>query len=449
MSTNRGYLASRNAQRTRGGSPIYYDPIMANVSGKGDSFRIDHRPKAVVKARDGTRYHIPYSKRTGKVPVDVMFERFIDEDSGVPPGQGRRSVPKDLSQTASKTHTMPKGGFTPEEIVGTGWWQYPGSCDIEGIDDPRSFYMGPWAGTKGGRREASTRIAVIGDEDEADLIRRTLIDNFTAAELKKATRDGGLVVTMGDPGRGSAGCYYARQPGIDTPKIVIRPGYDERFTEDTITHEMTHHLRATDDRRKGLTKYAFPQTEDGEKDLVAYSLMTDRERATIRSMEEAATVAETTARTRRASRPSGYYQDIKGQGRDYETANRLYEEDRQLMMRGFRRDGPARGKQAINRVEDRFEDTHISGLRVSSKGQTAKEGYASAGQLRSKPAKKASKKTTPASSASKAPAKKQTPKKSTSKPKADQSKATPKKSGTKPKANASKPAQKRQTARKG
>ncbi len=396
-------VASRNLTRTKAGSPIYYGELQA--LGNAGSVRTVPTPTAVVTGRDGKTYHVPVDKKTGKVPMDALFARFADEYSGRRPGQEKRSVPVDLSKTAKVVHKIPKGGFTPEQLIKTGWWQYPGDSDIEGIDDPKSLYMGPWEGTKGAAREASTKIAVIASPAERDYIRKTLTDNFTASELKAAVDKNGLVIMTGNPGRGNAGVYYVKQRGLDTPKIIIGSDLDPRFKENVITHEFVHHLRASDPKRKGVTRYAMPLREDGYSDDIAWSMMSTAEADTRRNMEESATVAETTVRTRDLALADGYYGRIKGHGPS--DAQDLYVKDREILTKGSKRSAPQRGKRAIARIDDRYLDTNISNLQYYKKGKVAGDGYVQADIVKPKSQAKSQPKQTsaPKSNAAKAPKK--------------------------------------------
>lgn len=83
----------------------------------------------------------------------------------------------------------------------------------------------------------------------AERAREIIARDFNAAEVKRAVKNGGIIIKEGNPGRGAGGCYLPIQQSssLKTPVIILRPGWDE----ETLVHEFTHHLRFMDDTRGG------------------------------------------------------------------------------------------------------------------------------------------------------------------------------------------------------
>lgn len=347
---------SKGRKRTTAdGSPVIYHDVYHNAADSFSTFR--NRAVAVVQTKSGETFQVPYDTKTGKVPTYAIVERLLDEDEGGRKGR-KRSVIRDVSQDAVTVHEIPKGGFTPEQIVATGWWAHPSESDIKGIDDTTGAIVRPFDGVSKRHRTSTVGIAIMAPEEERKRIQKVLTDNFTGAELKRAA-EGGLVITSMNPGKNYGGLYWPRQSGIDTSHITLKPG----CSEDTITHEFVHHLRFVDESRKGLARTPQPKDQDG-KLSDTYRFMKPAQRGAISNLEEAATVAEAAGRTREDNPPSGYYWYIP----DNDTSPRdSYAHDRGLMTKGK----PKRGKNATKALESGFMDTKISGLRKYS-GKSAK-----------------------------------------------------------------------------
>lgn len=356
---------SKNRRSTIDGSPIIWTAPVIDGGNAGDGPQT--RPKkygtAHVKGKNGTMYAVPVDKK-GKVPTSAVFARLLDVDTGTRDGH-RRSVEIDLSREAQKIHEMPSGGFTPEQIIGCGWWMYPAESDIKGIDDPSTIAFG-----EEDAMATASKIAIIGPKEDRDRIQKVLKDNFTRKELKTAVADQGIVITVAPAGRGSSGWYMGKQHGVTIPQIVVEPG----ASEDTITHEFIHHLRRVDESREGVSRCPFPLTD--EKALGAgYISLPEKRKAALNNWEEAATVAESTVRTRQPeAKPTGYYVHIPDGRENYPT---WYNEDRSTMTRGISKNSPQRGRRAVSRVNSRFGNTHISGLRFKQ-GKSAREAVAEA-----------------------------------------------------------------------
>ena len=346
--------------RTAAGSPIITD--LGFVDPSSGSTSVKTVRKAAVRGKNGITYLIPIDGK-GKVPKYAIYGRLADINSGTRDGH-RRSVGADVSKVAEKVHKTPKKGWTPEEIVNCGWWMYPGESDIEGIDDR------PLPGAKDILgMPAGGRMIILASDEDSRRIAETLDGNFTDSEIRKAVKDSGIVIMTDNPGRNNSGYYVGKQPGVSTPRIVLEPLADE----DTITHEFIHHLRRVDGDRDGVARCPYPVTDEG---MLEPDLLTRTDYGSMTNWEEAATVTEATARTKEKSTPPcGYYSYIPSVGREGRDA--AYDHDRELMTRGGKGHRPARGKNAIRRVNQRFDDTKISELKYK-KGRSAKSAIAEA-----------------------------------------------------------------------
>lgn len=364
--------------RTEAGSPIVKSRV--NVMASGDP--TEKAVKIAIVERDGRSYPVPVDQN-GRVPEDALIRRFLDTSIG-PRGNGVRRLGADVKKTARKTYPVPEGGFTPEQIVDTKWWNDPGSCDIEGIDDGYGPTMDFGPGMGRFERATGGKIAIIAPtEAEKRRIANVLDDNFTTAELKAAAWKYGLIIRTGKPMKGCSGHYEFRQEGVDTPVIVLKPG----TSDETIVHEFCHHLRAVDPSRSGLTKTPMNIAADGRA-VPSYFQSDYDSRITL---EEAANVTETTGRTKELDRTHcGYYWKIP-KSFDPQAEFRY---DRELMTGGLGKDSrPKQGKRLMDAVEENFDDTTIS--RMKYKGRKSAMGYVK--QLREedvlperrKPAKKA------------------------------------------------------------
>lgn len=349
-------------RRTAEGSPIVDSPVMVNISGIDEPI-VRSRPRAQVQGKNGITYMVPIDPVTGRVPEDVLYEHFLDYNNWSDTPGKKRAPSIDSRRAASTIHTpRDELGFTPEEIVGCGWWSAVNGSDLMGIDDSTSSAIRNWDDVRSSVKPHLGKIAIIAPDDMQRKVIEILQNNFTASELKRMTDKTGLIIVQGNPGMGADGCYYRRQEGVETPNIVIR----STSGEDTITHEMVHHARSTDQKRSGIARTPIPQDEDDR--MIPYP---SSMRSTLINLEEACTVAETTARTRNPTDNLGYYNYLKGDPR------LLYEQDRRRMIVGK----PLRGKRAVDKVNDTFEDTNISDLRIRNSGRkprrTIEEGRSS------------------------------------------------------------------------
>lgn len=352
-------VASKNHKR--GYNQVAYvrhgkDRVIAD--GNGGNFN----PKAVktvwVTTRSGEKWEIPVDD-DGKVPNAYLFARFLS-GKGTRSETGRRDPGRDIGIDAEVLHEIPKDGFTPQQLIETGWWQYPNESDIVDIDDTGALSFARQLEQAGkSARNAGKEMVFLMDQSEADRARSILSRDFTGAELNKAVRNGGIIIMEGNPGRGSSGCYVPVQTGssVKAPIIILRSGWDE----ETLVHEFTHHMRHVDPTRDGLTRTPFRLNEQGERD----SFMTDqKDFNSCRNLEEAATVGESLVRLHQPSDgPNGYFALTKYHG---DTAKERWQHDTKLLG-----SVPKKGRAAENRLKQKFGETSISHLKAYTPGSNA------------------------------------------------------------------------------
>ena len=368
MTRRRKPTASRNR---KGYNEVAYtrrgvDKVVPLGSGSVSEKRI---PTVWVTTKNGQKWEIPVDPKTGKVPDEYLFGRFLDTGSGTR-GNYPRNIILDLSKDADIIHEIPEGGFTPKQLIETGWWQYPNESDIGGIDD-----------TEGGRfarelEEASTTAQAMGKkmvflmpEASAERARSILARDFNSAEIKKSVRNGGIIIKEGNPGKGAAGCYISKHEtsSLKTPVINLRKGWDE----ETLVHEFTHHLRHADDTRDGLTRTPYRMNDRGER--LSPAVYRKDEFNSLRNLEEASTVAESLVRIQKPSAgPNGYYLRTNANG---DTPYERYLYDRRLLAGEPGDEKPLRGRKAEKKVKGRFDDTSISHLGYFRPGSNAGKCY--------------------------------------------------------------------------
>ena len=348
----------REVVKTRKGC----DRIPADTSGPSFKRTI---PTKWVQAKDGTKWEIPYDPKTGLVPQEYIYARFLDADSGTRRGKSRRpSV--DMGVTAERCHSFPNGA-TPEQLIQSGWWQHPNESDIEGIDDSEAeSLVKELTGAAKSAQGVGKQIVFMMPESEAARARKVLAEDFNASDLKRAVKHGGLVIKEGNPGKGASGCYYAvhEDVSIKTPIIILRPGWDE----ETLSHEFTHHLRQTDETRGGLTRSPFKFNKKGERK--SYWSSETAEFNSARNLEEAATVAESYVRTQKVEGVNGYYWYTSAHGKSPEDRS---EHDRKLLAPDEK---TARGRKAEKIVTQKFDEASISHLSTYHPGSNAGKYYA-------------------------------------------------------------------------
>lgn len=378
--------------RTKGGSKVVYTDIFVNPSnsGPGGPGMFAHGLAAQVKGKDGKTYIIPIDKK-GKVPEYALYQRFLNVSEGSRDGT-ERSIGKDLSKEAAKVYTIPKGGYTPEELVNTGWWAHPNESDIKGIDDPSTSFFDVIKGADG-KMSPMGKIAIIANEGERERIKNVLQRDFTKKELKAATKNGGIVITVANPGKNCGGYYRGRQPGVETPMIVLMP----EASEDIIVHEFIHHSRMVDPERYGVADCPFPTDEVGTLNLRDADWSSKYAYEDAINLEEAATVFEAAGRTNAAETyPTGYYSYSPGgfHKKSFEEVTREYQHDRDLIIKSGKKNGPLKGKRVVAKVNEKFDESKISDMKYKGRktGKQVFKKMKSNGDILEKP--KAAKKST-------------------------------------------------------
>ena len=313
-----------------------------------------------VTTKSGQKWEIPVDKKTGKVPNEYLYGRFLS-NHGSRNGK-QRDFLVDIGRDADVLHEIPDGGFTPEQLIKTGWWQYPNESDIVDVDDTGALaFARELEGTAKSAKYAGKGMVFLMPDESADRARSILAKDFTGSELRKAIRNGGIIISEGNPGRGNAGCYVSRQEtsSIKTPTIILRKGWDE----ETLVHEFTHHLRHVDVTRDGLTRSPYKFNAAGER-TPSY-LYPGNEFNSARNLEEASTVAESYVRIQDApDGATGYYMGTKAHG---DTPWDRSKYDRKTLVPV----APKRGRAAEKQVKNKFNDTSISHLNYFHPGQSA------------------------------------------------------------------------------
>ncbi len=324
-------------------------------------------PTVWVTTKSGDKYEIPVDAKTGKVPEEFLFARFLAIGQGTRKPGHLRNVRIDLKKDADMMHEPPEGGYTPQQLIETGWWQYPNESDVEGIDDRGALSLAKELEKAAKSAQGGgNKMVFLMPESSADRAREYLAKNFTAAELNTSVRNGGIIIKEGNPGRGASGCYVSRQEGLSlkTPVIILGKGWNE----ETLTHEFTHHLRHVDVTRGGLLRTPMRINADGDR--VSSLKYSEREFNSSRNLEEAATVAESVARIQDASDgPNGYYAATTAYGKD---AFERYRHARKVPTPV----GPTKRKRAQRTVAQKFDDTSISHLGYYRPGKNAANYYA-------------------------------------------------------------------------
>ena len=326
------------------------------------------RPTVWVTTRTGEKYEIPVDPKTGKVPNEYLYARFLDTSKGSRTGR-ERNILIDIGKEAGVIHEIPAGGFTPQQLIESGWWQYPNECDIATIDDTGATQFAKELEEASKTAQAQgMKMVFLMPEKSAERARQILAKDFNASEIKKAVKNGGIIIKEGYPGRGAAGCYISRQEtsSLKTPVIILGSGWDE----ETLVHEFTHHLRHVDETRGGLTRTPLKLNILGER-LSSRAYEKSEYNSAI-NLEEAATVAESLARIQEpSSAANGYYANPKVHGN---TPYERYMHDRNALVPAGTK--PTRGRKAEKTVTDKFDDTSISHLGYYRPGSNAGKYYA-------------------------------------------------------------------------
>lgn len=342
------------------------DKVVPLGSGSGAERKIS---TVWVTTKNGQKWEIPVDPKTGKVPDEYLFGRFLDIYSGTRSVHPRNII-LDLSKDADMIHEIPEGGFTPKQLVETGWWQYPNESDIEGIDDTEGgLFAKELVDASTTAQAMGKKMVFLMPQESAERARSILTRDFNSAEIKKSVKNGGIIIKEGNPGRGAAGCYIAKQDtaSLKTPVIILRKGWDE----ETLVHEFTHHLRHADATRDGLTRTPFRMNDRGERiDPIVYRA---DEFNSLRNLEEASTVAESLVRIQKPSQgANGYYARTYVNG---DTPYERYLHDRKVMAGEPGNEKPLKGRKAEKKVKGGFDDTSISHLGYYRPGSNAGKCY--------------------------------------------------------------------------
>lgn len=357
---------NKNSQKKNGNSKNQaIKPIISYTSKNKNSQKKNGKSKSVepIKSNskhsimvkpvfvDGKYYDIPINSK-GNVEKKSMISRFTSFNDG------KKRNPKIDANKMNRTQLNPKK-TKPEDIA--KWWADPSSCDIPGIDTPgsRDNYYDDVKLSSKAMEKAQSKIPIIGGtKSDRAMIRKTLDDNFSAAELNRITKYREIVVIVDEPGKGLSGYYSHKPKGNYSNDICLMPGVNE----DTITHEFVHAIRARDPTRKGLAKSTLPL--DGQGYLVL--VPSKGELQQMMDKEEATTVAETTIRTRKPTdNPTAYFTLVPG-GSGKEIEN--YRQDRVTLLGMKKTDQyntvvPKKGTGAVKNLNDRFHKTNISKIK--------------------------------------------------------------------------------------
>ncbi len=360
-------MKRREASPNKKGNKVAYvrpgtDYIEALGSGSAGRKKI---PTVWVTAKNGDKFEIPVDPKTGRVPQEYLFGRFLSINQGSRNGR-ERNILIDIGKEADMIHEIPDGGFTPQQLIETGWWQAVNESDIEGIDDTgaRAFARELEDAAKSAQAQGMKMVLLMPD-DSQKRVREILARDFNASEVKKAVRNGGIIIKEGNPGRGAAGCYIPMQEtsSLKTPVIILGKNWDE----ETLVHEFTHHLRHVDQTRGGLTRTPLKLNAGGER--VSSRAYDTRAYNSAVNLEAAATVAESLVRIQAPSKgANGYYTATKIHG---DTPMERYTHDRNTLVT----DKPLRGRKAEKQVTGRFDDTSISHLGYYRPGSNAANYY--------------------------------------------------------------------------
>lgn len=363
------YMKKDVVSRNRSGRQVAYtrrgtDIVESLGSGYAGKKTV---PTVWVTARNGQKWEIPVDPKTGKVPDEYLYARFLSTHQGSRSGK-ERNILIDIGKDADTLHEIPAGGFTPKQLIETGWWQAVNESDIVGIDDTGALAFARELEDAARSAQAQgKKMIFLMPEESAERARRILAKDFGANEIKKAVRNGGIIIEEGNPGRGAAGCYVSMQEtsSLKTPVIILRNGWDE----ETLVHEFTHHLRHVDSTREGLTRTPLKLNANGER--ISSRHYDPRELNSALNLEEASTVAESLARIQEpSSGANGYYANTKVHG---DTPYRRYLHDRDLLVAP--KGSPSKGRRAEKQVKEKFGKTAISHLGYYRPGTNAATYY--------------------------------------------------------------------------
>lgn len=272
--------------------------------------------------------NVTYRKKQYKIPVDV--NGHVPQTAMVQHLQAHGGHGKDLKTSAVKTYPQ---NATPEQMV--RWWANPGRYDINGIDTKNAKPYRPTGLVTKKSKEAQKNIPVVGSTIDRIHNRRALAKGFTSDELKNMSKGSSYVIAIDRKNDKSVSGKFS--PDGETPIVFVEP----RAKKETIIHENVHHARMSEDRT-GIAKSRLSKGNKPTKNDI--------------KMEERATIAETTARSRGVS---GYYEGLRTD------KNKAWSNDRKTMT-GSRSWIPTiftrskKGKAATDSVNQNYRRTEIS-----------------------------------------------------------------------------------------
>lgn len=316
--------------------------------------RSQGRAKSGKKSREGggtIEVTLPSSGRRVTVPVGP--------DGYVPPEAMARFLDA-MGDKASNDWDRRADFVLPQRITprqAAPWFADTDGYDIEGID-----VRGPALRNTGARRGEAKRVhdrIVVHSLPGQEALVRDLVDEAipSVAERRKLVGRGEIEIEV----RPMDGRTLGSHSGSTIALRRDRGG----LKNETIVHELVHHLRQVDGDRRGITRSAIPADASG---------LTRSQRRNLINLEESCTVAEQLARAREAG-TSGYY--LYAQVRDRKTgrwrnptvaeAVRMSKEDRKLFTGPGGK--PLSGRAAVASVEEHWKDSHIARMKMG--GQTA------------------------------------------------------------------------------
>lgn len=139
---------------------------------------------------------------------------------------------------------------------------------------------------------------------DAKTVKKVIEKNFTQNEIKTMAVQGKVIISKGNVDRGAYGHVNEGEKG--NPLIILGKDHDE----ETIVHEVIHHLRTTDKTRKKYSKTAYPINNKGE--IKYYKI--GKKLKKVGNAEETATSAETEIRIGNPNHyTNGYWDIYKGE----------------------------------------------------------------------------------------------------------------------------------------
>ncbi len=309
----------------------------------------------VVEYR-GRTYSVPVD-RHGRVPAECLAQHYYDYNAGGRAGHTRRPM-TDSSKNAGRVYPRQASYGVPQIMP---WFAHPNRSDVAGIDTAGT--AGDPLALRDPKQRGRLQVVNATPKQEKE-VKAGLRRQFSASELATiaaAERPYRVVVALPRE-RGASGVY---RPAANI--AAVGPQY---LGGETLVHETVHALREDDRSRTGP---------------VATGRARGRERKPLapadRSLEEAATQAETVARVRPFSKKNseppfcGYYRSCATSA--HPDISRFAAEDRRTVAGWSAR--PLRGKRMAAALESNFTETNISRYREPDSKVTAAQR---AGQLK-------------------------------------------------------------------